>query len=338
MAAKIDLPSQQHQDRVAMAYIADDKFWEEESEAPLLLSNLDFLGPQTSHDVEGILARVAKWPELSGADMEATIPERPEEEVPRILTADAERTFATKRYREQLIDLLHTIHGHFGDYHQGLGYVASFLSLVMERDRVIRLLLHLNSNERFMPGYWKAAPPAYVRDSKVFERLLAETYPDIAQKLRSAGVVPEAYASKWFVGLNIHVLPFRSLFNFIENYLQYGHIYLFQFALQLVAKVSDELMATPPTDIARMFALLRLDPSVLPERNSDPEFFVDDIAKALAIDVDMDKVNAWRKEEMAKIEAQLARIKALEKEDSDDEITFSDESSSDSDSGEDGDE
>ena len=91
--------------------------------------------------------------------------------------------------------------------------------------------------------------------------------------LQSACVVPEAYASKWFIGLCVHVLPFEALFDFVEArpptrkpvpcycaamrgarrpilgmrtlqaFLTEGFVFLFKFSLALIEKTSDKLLA-----------------------------------------------------------------------------------------------
>ena len=61
---------------------------------------------------------------------------------------------------------------------------------------------------RYTPAYWRAAPDAYVRDAMVYSRLLAERQPEVGALLQQACVVPEAYASKWFIG---RILEFKPL-------------------------------------------------------------------------------------------------------------------------------
>ena len=61
------------------------------------------------------------------------------------------------------------------------------------------MLFKLGRDEKYVPGYWKSFPEAYVRDAMVYERLLEQSHPKVAEHLRKAGVVPEAYASKWCV-------------------------------------------------------------------------------------------------------------------------------------------
>ena len=62
-----------------------------------------------------------------------------------------------------------------GDYHQGLGYVASFLHLYLSEEEVARVLVAMGRSEKHAKGYWKAKPEAFARDAMVFERLLEVT-------------------------------------------------------------------------------------------------------------------------------------------------------------------
>jgi hypothetical protein len=109
--------------------------------------------------------------------------------------------------------------------------------------QTVRILTALTRRDKYTPGYWKAAPDAYVRDAKVrlpsvppihpflhtslpappshrrshldprfplqvYGRLLAEREPELAAHL--AVCVPESYASKWFNGLCLHVMPYAA--------------------------------------------------------------------------------------------------------------------------------
>ena len=89
-------------------------------------------------------------------------------------------------------------------------------------------------------------PEGFVRDAMLFERLLSQREPSIAAALRSAGVVPEAYAQKYFCGLCVHVLPFWALSIFLERFLEEGWRYLLKFALALVSTLAPRLQAVAP--------------------------------------------------------------------------------------------
>lgn len=88
--------------------------------------------------------------------------------------------------------------------------------LFFDEPTTVAMLLRITREERYTPGYWRAAPDAYVRDAMVYGRLVAERHPELGALLQQACIVPEAYASKWFIGLCVHVLPFTALFSFVE--------------------------------------------------------------------------------------------------------------------------
>ncbi len=95
-------------------------------------------------------------------------------------------------------------------------------------------------------GGKQGKPEAFARDAMLFERLLAEREPTIAAALRAAGVVPEAYAQKYFCGLCVHVLPFWALSVFLERFLEEGWRYLLKFALALVSMLAPRIQAVTP--------------------------------------------------------------------------------------------
>ena len=52
-----------------------------------------------------------------------------------------------------------------------------------ERDEtVMRILLRISRSEKYTPGYWKAAPNAYVRDAMVYARLVERRFPEVISK------------------------------------------------------------------------------------------------------------------------------------------------------------
>ena len=242
-------------------------FWAKEKGAPLLRRNSGFLkmGEPLS---ESLSALVEGWPALCGADVP---PERPlphcpiDEAAERIFLRDAERTFADSGHRRRMMDLLARIWPESKDYHQGLGYICSLLILLFDDETILRILLRICREDKYTPGYWYAAPEAYVRDAMVYARLLGEREPEVAALLQQACVVPEAYASKWFIGLCVHVLPFAALFRFVEAFLEHGHIFLFKFALALVSRVKERLLSFKPTDVNLILEVLRLDQCQYPD-------------------------------------------------------------------------
>ena len=307
-------------------------FWEAEKKAALMNLNNDFL---KEGEVDEPIRVAKSWLDIVGVDVSTPSPfkEVPEDEkkTNRIFEADAVRTFSSKEYQERVIRLLETLYNEFGDYHQGLGYVSSFLNLFLEEEEVKRLCFILNTNEKYTPEFWKAAPNNYVRDARVFGRLMEISAPAVHTYLNSCAVLPEAYASKWFVGLCVHVLPFEVLMEFLTLYFTQGWQFLFQFALELVASIEEDMLALQGSiDPAAAFALLRLD-GMRDEKLASVDFTREIVARAKERSVDKDQISAWREEELKLIEEKLARLKALEAEQSDDEIVFSDEEDEDED-------
>lgn len=130
----------------------------------------------------------------------------------------------------------------------------SFLLLVLPPTDALRVCVGLHRH--YLPGYFKAAPVAYVRDARVFQKMMDRRVPDVGEHLKELACA-EAYASKWFVGLNVHVLTFEALFEFMEELLATGDAFLFQFALALVDNCKEELLAA--SNAADALAILRLD-------------------------------------------------------------------------------
>ena len=314
---------------VGSGLIAAADFFKREGGAPLLRRNAGFLTPDGLPD--GWRARLDGWPALAGA---TSPPEQvdegcDDEAALRIFLRDAERTFKDEGHRVQMIELLKRVWPENRDYHQGLGYVSSLLMLFFDTETIVRMLLRLTRDERYTPGYWKAAPEAYVRDAMVYSRLVEERYPKIAAHLQSACIVPEAYASKWFVGLCVHVLPFDALLRFFESYLADGFVFLFKFSLALVNAIGPKLLAQKTTDVNIILELLRLDVCQFPDDTEGGAFFLRLIADAQAVELDTAHVVALRAEEGEKLRLKMQRTREREAqlaaEASDDEIVFSDE-------------
>mmetsp|Transcript_4086 Transcript_4086/g.11625 ORF Transcript_4086/g.11625 Transcript_4086/m.11625 type:complete len:355 (+) Transcript_4086:79-1143(+) len=309
------------------ALIDEATFWEAEVEAPVLRRNVGLLKPPAQGGSAELVERSKRWVDMCGAAGEKPTPGGCADPAAlRIFERDAERTFMTDGHRASMIGALKQFWPENKDYHQGLGYVYSFLRLTVSEDDALKLILRLNRSERHMKGYWYAAPPAYVRDAMVYARLVKEHFPEVDTLLSQAGVAAEAYVSKWFVGLCLHVLPFRALFPFYEAFLTQGSTFLFRFAMSLVQHTQAKLLACASTDASGIFAILRLDPSVVPD---DDPLHDDIVAGAAKWDLTDARITELRAEEQEKLDAKMARVRAAEQqladEESDDEIVFSDD-------------
>jgi len=228
-----------------------------------------------------------------------------------------------------MIELLKRVWPENRDYHQGLGYVTSLLMLFFDDDTVCAMLLCISREPRYTPGYWHAVPEAYVRDAMVYARLVETRYPEVAALLSQACVVPEAYASKWFIGLCVHVLPFQALLPFVEGFFRDGYPFLFRFSLALVGAIAPRLKPLKFTDVNLILEMMRLDVCQYPDDYEEGAFFSRVVADAAAFELEAAEIDALRGEEAIKLEEKMRRVREREaqlaEEENDDEIVFSDE-------------
>ncbi|CDJ65719.1 TBC domain containing protein, related, partial [Eimeria necatrix] len=250
--------------------IGSSEFWETEREAPLLNRNANFFCPESAAALQQRAAKLLLLLEerhgAAAVEPQLLQPDCEDEAAKRIFVLDAERTFKSPQFQQQLVAVLSSLWPEVGDYHQGLGFVASFLLLLLPAEAVLQLCVGLH--RLYLPGYFKAAPVAYVRDARVLQKLLQQQQPAVAARLAAFCCCPEAYCSKWFVGLNVHVLPFEALLLFFEQLLRCGAAFLFQFALALLQCCSKQLLAA--ASAAEALEILRLDPSKFPNAAKAP--------------------------------------------------------------------
>ena len=315
--------------------LAESNFFALEGGAPLLRRNNKYLGPEGLP--AGLRERLDAWPALCGAAANEGVNGSlcNDEAALRIFLRDAERTFQDEGHRNRMMELLKCVWPENKDYHQGLGYVTSLLMLFFDGETVVQMLLRLSRDEKYTPGYWKAAPEAYVRDAMVYQRLLEERVPKAAALLQQACVVPEAYASKWFIGLCVHVLPFEALLRFVEHFLEEGFVYLFKFSVACVQAIEPRLLECKFTDVNIILELLRLDTTQYPDdydaKDGAPpgSFFTRLVADAKAVDLDAAQITTMREEAWVVLQEKMRRTREREaqmaEEESDDEIVFSDE-------------
>lgn len=309
--------------------LAEPDFFQREGGAPLLRRNAGFLNP--GELPSGLRERLDGWPALCGADGSADAVAAgvcDDEAALRIFLRDAERTFQDGAHRDRMIELLKRVWPENRDYHQGLGYVASLFMLFFDAETTVRMLLRLTRDARYTPGYWRAAPEPYVRDAMVYARLVAEHQPDVAALLQAACVVPEAYASKWFIGLCVHVLPYEALIDYVEAFLTEGYVFLFKFAVAIINALAPQLLKCKPTEVNIILELLRLDQAHYPDDFEEGAFFRRLVADAKAVALDPAQLVTLREEEQVKLDEKMRKIREREAAmaaESDDEIVFSDE-------------
>jgi len=241
-------------------------FLEDERNAPLLNMNLeDFLKrevqPNSQKYGEKFKSLVLQTNEITKKREEL-----PLLETPRILFLDAERTFLKENHRKELVSFLTRVITNLrGDYSQALSYISGFLLLVLDEATTMDIIVKLNGDPKYVPGYWKEEPVAAATDAYVFNHLVEKFFPKIAAQLVRHHVFPENYCQKWFGGLCIQILPFETLYPFFELFLEHGFKFLFQFGLSLVDLLQEHLLAAD--NAGAVFELLRLEPKVVAVTN-----------------------------------------------------------------------
>lgn len=311
--------------------IASDDFWTVEAGAPLLDRNAGFVRKENSKEV---MERARNLVDLlekgAGSDVSVDlIPDCADEAAKRIFVLDAERTFKDSKHREQMISVLQSLWPELQDYHQGLGFLVAFLLLYLPPKDVAKVAIGLHRH--YVPGYFKSAPAAYVRDARVYQKLMGKFFPELAETMEDL-TCPEAYVSKWFIGMNVHVLTFEAMMTFLESLLEKKDIFLFQYGLALLKNVEPDLAATK--DVSKALAILRLDQSLYPntkeagDGDGPGSFFTRIVEDAINFDLGDTDIEKLRQEALEEMRLEEEKRKEREKQlglDSDDEIVFSDE-------------
>ncbi|ETB59286.1 hypothetical protein YYC_03512 [Plasmodium yoelii 17X] len=310
--------------------IINKKFWDNENDAPILKRNSNFISKDNYEDAckrAGQFYNIMLNYIKDEINVETTN-ECNDKEILRIIRLDAERTFTNEENRTLLIEVLKSIYPIVNDYHQGMSFVSSFLLLFLKPKEVTKIVIGLHKH--YLQGYFKAMPKAYVRDSRVFLSILNKFHSNLYEHIQNL-ITPEAFVSKWFIGLNVHVLTFESLMLFFEQLLKEGEIFLFKYSISLCRSLEKEIMKTK--DVSRLLALLRLDATIFPndykqsENDKVGDFFINIIKNASKIDmtnIDLDKLRDEASEQM-QIEEERRKKIEMERSLSDDEIIFSDE-------------
>jgi len=294
-------------------------------------------------------SRVEAWSDLCTGFHEIAIADDQhekckEEQFLRIFLKDAERTYVPKSDPEQQartlkrheahVHILRTVVSEVNDYHQGMGYIAAFLGLFLAPGQVCRFMLAMHRDPKYAKGYFSATPQRFVADAHVLNRILAIRRPALHAHFSKHGVLPEMYATKWFVGLGLHVLPYSALFDFYELYLEHGHSYLFRFAVAYVEAFEKDLLSAK--DTSGIMTILRAEdpkcdwkpPADMIARHEKDDIFGQIVRSAVDIDLDVD-LDTMRTEEGIRVAEAVERARKRDQElkdmYSDDEIVFSDE-------------
>ena len=293
---------------------------------PLMTQNKGFLDQS---NLEPAFERAKKWLEVFSEPLEVKKLEWPaeEQEPTRIITKDVERTFTADEFRNRLSRTLTLLNNEFGDYHQGLSFLVSFLSLFMEDDAIVAIARRLNNHKDFIPGYWKHEAVDFVRDAYVLDYLLNKHNPDVHKHLQKNHIMPGTYPQKWFVALCVHVLPFSALFAFFDRFFVRGVRFLFQFGLGFFKVLGPTLLKSD--NPVTLFGYLRLDHTVVKFEESIYMEIIEaadtfDLAE-FAEDVELNRVRKLMYDTHLGARFEAISANNAKQEDEDDDFDFDDE-------------
>lgn len=262
---------------------ADPRFLLEEGNSSITLANNGFLQAEFAKDkFASMFARADKWYRTVGATDEelaqisADFVQHIEEfqtsksKFEPIYVRDAERTYITEYRRLLLCHFLTFVQKRAlkGDYHQGVSMIAGFLLIFLPVPKVIAMLCAASTQPRFIPDVWRSVSIACVTDGYVLEHLLEKHWPSAFAAVKQHRAIPELYASKFWCALGLHVLSFRSLSRFFDDFWSpLGVLALFKLALLAITRQEKELAACASVD--KVLELLRFDRDVVSYARSD---------------------------------------------------------------------
>ncbi|KAH0473160.1 MAG: hypothetical protein KVP17_002283 [Porospora cf. gigantea B] len=304
-------------------------FWETDGDAALLRKNQGFLTLESANEHCSL---ASSWKQLISFDEEEMpdwVESCDDEASQRIFELDAVRTFKSSECRRTLVGCLATVYQETADYHQGLGFIVSFLLLLLPPTSAVETAVLLHRHR--LQGYFKSAPKAYVRDARALHKVIRQKLPHVADKLEELSIVPEMYMSKWFVGLNVHVLNYEQLIQFFDLVVRYGKTALFGFGLALIRVCEPHIMLRK-TDTQVLLAILRLDDKEFVSTLDDD--LREDLCERILLqtvtaieEMDEETIEKATKEAEADLaeEADARKRREEEMEEYSDDIVFSDE-------------
>eukprot|EP01123_Difflugia_compressa_P002063 TRINITY_DN12786_c0_g1_i1.p1 TRINITY_DN12786_c0_g1~~TRINITY_DN12786_c0_g1_i1.p1 ORF type:complete len:364 (+),score=51.73 TRINITY_DN12786_c0_g1_i1:109-1200(+) len=298
-------------------FLLQNNFFTEEKCAPILDRN-DFLNPNV---VDTVIQRTREWVSMTGSVKGFPVDKVQEldENYMRIIKHDAERTFVDPNRRKTLVRVVSNYVAKFSDYAQGLSHVCGFLLLTLTETEVSSIVTALATNPKYIPQYWCSEAIAAAKDAYVFEYLLQHHEPELASQFKKKGMLPEAYCPKWFVALNLNVLPYTALYRFFELFFEQGHLFLFKFCICYTSHFKDHLLNAKDHQI---FDILRFDKSIQKLYDINSETLVDIVEGAASFKlIDIDVVETRTRLFKQYLEPRLIRAKLAQQQaaESDDE-------------------
>ncbi|CAG8801770.1 18572_t:CDS:2, partial [Racocetra persica] len=130
-------------------------------------------------------------------------------------------------------------------YCQGMGRLVGMMLMQMPAEDTFWLLVA--TIEEYMGGYFAPDLPQIKVDSRIFDLLLFEHDPKLAQHFKNEGVDPILYIPKWFLTLFTMVLPWASVLRVWDVFYFEGVKLFFRIGLAILDCTRDYILSHCPS-------------------------------------------------------------------------------------------
>nr|CAG8503650.1 8592_t:CDS:10 [Entrophospora candida] len=141
-------------------------------------------------------------------------------------------------------------------YCQGMGRLAGMMLMQMPVEDSFWLLVA--TLEKYMVGYFTPKLTQIRINSIVFEQLLIENYPKLAQHLAENDVIPLIYVTPWFMTLFTMTLPWASVLRVWDMFYFEGVNLLYRIGLAIMECSQDYILKECPTSSEILEFLLHI--------------------------------------------------------------------------------
>ncbi|CAG8469014.1 1797_t:CDS:10 [Ambispora leptoticha] len=156
-------------------------------------------------------------------------------------------------------------------YCQGMGRLVGMMLMQMPAEDTFWLLVA--TIEEYMNGYFTPTLSQLRIDAEVFEQLLTEHDPKLAQHLADNDIVPLMYMTHWFMTIFTMALPWASVLRIWDIFYYEGVKLFFRVGLAIMDCTRDHILKKCPGSSEILDFLLHLPPEMLtPEVLLDAAF------------------------------------------------------------------
>ncbi|CAH1760803.1 24_t:CDS:10 [Entrophospora sp. SA101] len=141
-------------------------------------------------------------------------------------------------------------------YCQGMGRLAGMMLMQMPVEDSFWLLVA--TLEKYMVGYFTPKLTQIRINSIVFEQLLIENYPKLAQHLAENDVIPLIYVTPWFMTLFTMTLPWASVLRVWDMFYFEGVNLFYRIGLAIMECSQDYILKECPTSSEILEFLLHI--------------------------------------------------------------------------------